>query len=340
MMNSPNTSGAGRPESVDALSEAGAIDTIASVLRTYFGKHPEMHCYLAVDPSQRDLPIDGALSTLPRAIVAIEHEAYPDARRPYLVELDLSSPEGAALLLESTRLALEDRRPTSMSGGLGQRIGGWLASTASLDAVAARWSRQTLQYDEKGRVCALRFYDARALSLIWPLLTEQQRQALLGPVKTWHALDACAKLFAYGSGTESSQTFSLTRAQWPEVHRHGLINRALALHALAAGRQPMPAEVSAAVAAAARAEQYGLHDYDDLVAFIGHALEWHPQFDRHPKLVKALQQFSSDDFYTAVIGDLQPDEIEEIRRGGWDDEARASSSIAGTRPMTDTRYEE
>ncbi|KVA24551.1 hypothetical protein WI44_30170 [Burkholderia cepacia] len=321
-------------------SEAAAIDTTVSVLHAYFDKQPDMHCLLVVDPAQRDLPSEegSVFSELTRTVVTIAHDAYPDEHQPYLVELDLSSPAGTALLKESVRLAFEDRRPASMAQGLGQRIGGWLASSASPDKVAEHWSTQVLQYDERGRLCALRFYDTRALGLIWPVLTERQQQDLLGPAKVWHALDACAKPRAYSRDAESSRAFSLAKAQWPGVHRHGLVNRALALHALAAGRQPVPAEVDAAVAAAARAEQYGLHDRDDLVAFIGHALDWHPWFDRHPEVAKALQQCSSDDFYTAAIGHLQPGEIDEIRRGAWYDE-RALSLAGSSRSATDTRYE-
>ncbi|WP_175686762.1 DUF4123 domain-containing protein [Burkholderia anthina] len=340
MMSIPNNRDADHPGGVGASHEAAAIDAMASVLHAYFDKHPEMRCLLVVDPSQRDLPSDDAsvFNDVERTIVTIAHDEYPAEQRPYLVELDVSSPAGAVRLKESVRLAFEDRRPASMAQGLGQRIGGWLASTAGADEVSGHWSTQVLQYDERGRLCALRFYDTRALGLIWPELTEQQQQALLGPVMVWHALDACAKPRAYGRGVDSSRALSLTAAQWPAVRRHGLVNRALALHAQAAGRQPSAAEVAAAVAAAARAEQYGLQDRDDLIAFIGHALDWHPQFDRHPEIAKALRQFSPDDFYTAAVGHLQPDDIDEIRQGAWYEET-ASSSNPQHRPITDMRYE-
>jgi hypothetical protein len=329
-MDYPNTRGAGQQEAAHAspkAMEAVAVDATVSNLRAYFSKHPELHCLLAVDPSQRDL-VDteeaGQFAELPRAFVEIDHEAFPEAHRPYLAELDLSTPQGIALLTESVRLAIEDRRPASMAGGQGQRIGGWLASSASLHEVAEHWADLALQYDEQARACVLRFYDARSLSLIWPVLTEPQQQALLGPVKAWHALDACARPCAYSGAVESRRALSLTKEQWPQIRRHGLINRALALHALTMKRQPGPAEIEAAVAAAARGEQYGLHDRDDQVAFIGHALEWHPQFDRYPSVAKALQQMRPDDFYTAAIGELEPDEIEVIKRGAWYVETKAS----------------
>lgn len=319
--------GAGRQEGANT-GEAAAVDATVGVLRAYFSKHPEMHCLLAVDPSQRDLVDEegaGPYAGLPRAVVEIDHDDFPHAHQPYLLELDLTTPDGVTLLKDSVRLAYEDRRPASMASGLGQRIGGWLASSAPIDEVAARWSDEALQYDEQGRACVLRFYDSRALSLIWPELTGQQQQALLGPAKVWHALDACARPCVYSRVEESRRSLSLANGQWQKIHRHGLINRALALHALAAGRQPTPAEVDAAVAAAARAEQHGLRDREDRVAFIAHALDWHPQFDRHPKVAKALQERAPDTYYTAAVDELQPEDIEAIRRGAWYDETRASS---------------
>ncbi|WP_423383599.1 DUF4123 domain-containing protein [Burkholderia sp. LMG 32019] len=307
-----------------------SVDSMASVLRAYFSQQRESRCYLVVDPSQRALPQsdEGASSfdDLPSAVVEIAHEAFPDNHRPYLIELDLSTSEGVALLIESVRLAFEDRKPDAVAKGLGQRIGGWLASEATLEHIAGHWSSNVLQIDDQGRRCALRFYDARALSLMWPILSEAQKRALLGPVKAWHALDACAKPCVYASEAALRTELDLTDRQWPDIHRHGLINRALALHMLATQRQPRSSEVETAIASATRAEQHGLVDREDKIAFIGHALTWHPYFDRHPSVARALRQRAPDEFYTAAVGELSEDEIEAIRRGTWYDESMTVSS--------------
>jgi hypothetical protein len=313
----------------EQAADVSAVDQTAGVLRAYFSQRPDMHCLVVIDPSRLGLP-EGLeqkipVSEQPHAIVTIAHEAFPDEHRPYLVELNLSTPDGAALLTESVRLAFEDRHPDSIAQGLGQRVGGWLASNGSADVVAAHWSQQILQADNRGRQCVLRFYDSRALCLLWPMLSPGQRQALLGPVSAWHALDACGKPCIYTSTDTSLADLTLTDAQWQATHRHGLVNRALGLHMLAMERQPDPQEVEAAVASAARAEQYGLSDRDDIIAFIGHALAWHPQFDLYPKVTQALQQREPDDFYTAAVSELSPDEIEEIRRGNWANEKSLSS---------------
>ncbi|MFL9867987.1 DUF4123 domain-containing protein [Paraburkholderia fungorum] len=310
--------------------EVSTIERTVSVLRAYFGQRPEMHCLVVIDPSRLGFPESLEqkipVSEQPHAIVTVAHEAFPDEHRPYLVELDLSTPDGVELLAETVRLAFEDRHPDSIAQGLGQRIGGWLASNGSADVVAAHWSQQILQADNRGRQCALRFYDSRALSLLWPMLSPGQRQALLGPVSAWHALDACGKPCIYTTTDTSLAGLTLTDAQWQATHRHGLINRALGLHMQATERQPDPQEVEAAVASAARAEQYGLSDRDDIIAFIGHALAWHPQFDRYPTVRQALQQRAPDDFYTAAVSELSPDEIAEIQRGNWVNDKSHSSA--------------
>ncbi|AKM04537.1 DUF4123 domain-containing protein [Burkholderia pyrrocinia] len=315
---------------MDESPEAAVIGAAVSGLRAYFSKRPEMHCYLVVDPSQRDLMNDDEESErfedLTSAIVEVRHDAFPDGHRPCLVELDLAIREGVDVLVESVRVAFEDRRPMSMAEGLGQRVGGWLASEASLAEVAEHWSRHVLQYNEEGRPCALRFYDTRALSLIWPMLSQEQQQALLGPVKVWHALDACAKSCAYSVPAGSRDELSLTTEQWQRIHRHGLINRALALYAMAVDRQPEPSEVVVADAAAARAAHYGLFDRDDCVAFIGNALTWHPEFDLHPKVLQLLDARTPDQFYTAAVGVLTEADVAEIRDGAWYARLSASSS--------------
>ena len=312
------------PEDVTAL--AGRT---VSVLRAYFDQHPEAHCLLAVDPSQRglrDRPAAGVLfSEQPVSAVQIDHDGFPPAQRPYLMELDLSTKHGATLLSESVRVAFEDRLPESVASGHGQRVGAWLASTVSAQALASYWAQHVLQVDDRGRQCVLRFYDARALSLIWPILSPGQQQVLLGPVIAWHTLDASAKPCVYTARKALQNELALSREQWQSIHRHGFVNRALGLHMDAVDRQPSPQEVNTAVASAARAEQW-LSDPDDLVAFVGHALSWHPQFDRYPRVHQLLRALSEDDFYTGTINALSPDEIAEIKGGTWFDDKPVTSA--------------
>ncbi|WP_229467512.1 DUF4123 domain-containing protein [Massilia sp. Mn16-1_5] len=320
-----------RPPTSPTMDEDAQIKSFNATLTGWFSRHKDMRCFLAVDPSQRDLTSDDVdakapFANLARADVLIHHDAFPEAHRPYLLELDLSTPEGIEALALSVRVAFEDRRPESMAEGLGQRVGGWLASSASLDEVAAHWSRLVLQRDDSGRACVLRFYDSRALALLWTVLSPAQQQAMLGPVRAWHVLDAGGRPSVHLASSDARTDFMLSAAQWQEIQRHGFINRALALHAQACGRQPEPNEIEVAVAAAARAERHGLIDRNDRLVFIGHALAWHPQFDSHPRVLQLLGRRARDDFYTCEIEQLSANEIDEIRQGSWHQRLGASAS--------------
>jgi hypothetical protein len=314
-----------------SMDEDAQIKLLSATLTEWFSRHKDMRCFLTVDPSQReltsnDVDVGAPFANLARADVLIHHDAFPEAHCPYLLELDLSTPEGIEALTLSVHVAFEDRRPESMAEGLGQRVGGWLASSASLDEVAGHWSRLVLQRNDTGHACVLRFYDSRALALLWTILSPAQQQAMLGPVRAWHVLDASARPSVHLASSDARTDFMLSAAQWQEIYRHGLVNRALALHAQACGRQPDLNEIKAAVAAATRAERYGLIDRDDWVAFIGHALAWHPQFDLHPGVQLLLARRAADDFYIGEIEQLSANEIDEIRQGSWHQRLVASAS--------------
>lgn len=324
----------------DARLTPEAIDPAAQMtaeLREHFRRRGDSRCVLVVDPACRalvDRPEAGLVfSEQPRATVPVVHDAFPPEHSPYLLELDLSAPEGARLLQESVRLAAEDREPARIARGQGQRIGGWLTSNASLDDIAAHWSHLVLQKDDQGTTCLLRFYDSRALALLWGALSAGQQQVLLGPVAAWHAPDACGRRHAYTSDQALQSELQIEPEQWFAIRLHGFINKAVALHMHETGRQPRPSEIDTAVAAALRAGRNGLTDPEDLVAFIRHALVWHPRFDAHPRVRALLTRLSADDAYSWLVSELSDEEIEEIKRGEWDESAQAGPAGSATRSI-------
>ncbi|MEK6354970.1 MAG: DUF4123 domain-containing protein [Burkholderia cenocepacia] len=318
----------------NSVAEQVRIREQVGALRSWFNQHPDVRCLLLIDPSQRDPLANDAgdkpvFADVPKTDVIIDHDAVSPSHYPYLLELDLKTEVGVAALEESARLAFEDRRPQSMAEGLGQRIGGWLASSASVREVAAHCSRLLLQNDDLGRLCLLRFYDPRSQALLWPLLAPAQQHALMGPIQAWHTLDAGAVPVARMNTTGRREDFVLEGAQWQAIHRHGIVNRALALHAYDLDRQPKQHEVDAAVAAALRARRYGLTDEEDEVAFVGHALSLHPEFDLHPRVLQILGGRADGDLYTERIGELTSNEIAEIRQGIWYERLRVSGNADG-----------
>jgi hypothetical protein len=300
-----------------------AADKLAAQLRSSVESTKDARCLLVVDPSRRaliDSPDAGVFFTRKTsAPVAIPYEAFPQEHRPYLIELDLSEKVDIALLTESIRIAFEDRGPDHIARGHGQRIGGWLISGASAEDTAAYLSGNALLTDEHGSACLLRFYDTRALALLWPILTVPQQRTLLGPITAWHALNACASPCVYMRDALPQTSLGLTHEQWKSIRRHSVVNKALGRHMHAIGRQPRADEVETALASAERAEGHGLFDDDDKVDFIQHALSWHPRFDAHASVRRALLQVSAGAFFAAAVSDLTSEEIGEIRSGSWDE---------------------
>jgi hypothetical protein len=300
-----------------------AVSKMVTQLRSSVESNKDARCLLVVDPSRRalmDRPDFGVFFSRQTPVpIPIEHEAFPLEHRPFLIELDLSDNEGIALLTESIRIAVDDREPDKIARGHGQRIGGWLISDAPAEDAATYLSRNALLTDDHGSACLLRFYDTRALALLWPILTVPQQRTLLGPVFAWHALDACASQCVYACNAIPQSGLELTHQQWNSIRRHSVINKALGRHMHAIERQLRPDEVETAQASAERAEQYGLFDDDDRVAFIQHALSWHPRFDAHARVRRALLEVSTGSFYAAAVCDLTPAEIDEIRSGAWEE---------------------
>ncbi|MBB3258958.1 hypothetical protein F4827_003827 [Paraburkholderia bannensis] len=333
-METSRTSMRDNVEADDLMAEAERIHAQVGALKAWFAQHPDMHCLLVIDPSQRDpAAVDAAgnqsFADLPVTAIVVDHDAISPTHCPRLLELDLQTDAGVVALEESVRLAFSDRRPQSMAEGRGQRIGGWLASAASPGEIAAHCSRLLLQRDDRDHLCLLRFYDSRAQALLWPMLSPQQQHALLGPIQAWHTLDAGARPVTRVNTQGRREDFALEPEQWPAIHGHGIVNRALALYAYDRNRQPLPREVEAAAAAAVRARRYGLIDEEDEVVFVCHALNWHPEFDLHPKVLQILGSMTEGDLYAGQIAELTPEEIEEIRQGNWHGRLRVSDSANG-----------
>lgn len=298
------------------------IDDVVEALHAHFAAHPDARCLLVVDPSLRALrdraDEDIHFSQRAKVQVAIYHDRFPVEHQPYLIELDSSRYHDALLLRESVRIALEDREPDSMRRGHGQRIGGWITSTQPAYVVAAHLSRLILQRDERGKRRVLRLHDSRVLALFWPLLQPAQQGAMLGASSVWHALSASAELTIYRVPTLAGpSSLALTEGQWKALHRFGAINAAMAEHMARVGRQISREEVGTATAAAQRAEAIGVRDEQDQIVFIGHALAWHPSFDSHPAVRRALAEVTQGRYYNAAIEKITPADIESIQRGSW-----------------------
>lgn len=290
----------------------------ATILKRLAGME-NARLFIIVDPAASPLEsIDAEPSfrVLPSNPILVRHDAFPPSDCPYLIELDIAIPEVRTLFERSIHTVLSDRIADRMARGAGQRIGGWIVTQEKPETVAAYWSDLIVQRDERERSTLLRFYDNRALALLWPMLTMRQRQGLLGPVITWLSLDAVGNMMTYEVSEPSRAGLTIAAAQWPAIRRHGLVNKALAQFAFDGGTV-QPASIDTAIAAAERAEVLELEDYADATLFVSHALSWHPRFYEHPAVERALGDVGPETFYAEAISTLSPTEIEDIKGGKW-----------------------
>jgi hypothetical protein len=298
------------------LSDVDPQGHARALIRMFTAQHAG-RCILAIDPSTSPLESIEAhgprLDELEWVALQVPHPSFPADHAPRLVSLDLNEKRHAILFSNSVHLAFQDRSPERVASGMGQRIGGWIATDADVGELASYWSSMMIQHDERNRAYVLRFNDSRSLALLWPILSDGQRQVLLGPVSTWHTLDACAMPCVYKGGVALHSRLQLKATQWEAIRQHGPVNQALGLMMFQESRQPLPQDVAVAVAAAERYEIYGIQDDADKTLFILHALRWHPNFDLLSIVRNAMRAVGPDTYYSEAIGTLSDADIAAVR---------------------------
>lgn len=293
---------------ISEVDVSAAIDAQVERFQRYFAKHAAGRCVVLFDPSMRDARHDPASGATIKehlgAEIVIPHPQFPRAHRPYLVSLNLTRHTDSELLRTSVRMALEDRDTAVIGRSQGHRIGGWLASCEPADITAQHLSRHVMQGE--GRRLPFRFYDMRCMTWLWPVLHPAQQRTLLGPIASWHLLDAAHRwqLLTPPVGGEPEAELTLDTAQWVLLARIGGTSRAFARYQHESGNTPSADQLAVAWSAAGRGVQLKLNDAEDMAAFILNALQWHPQFDRHPEVNAALKQRPPGQSSQAALADF------------------------------------
>lgn len=320
------------PYGADDLSTV-AVLPVVDVCTERFTRHvaafSEGRCLVLFDPSVRDAcddPYDGSLlRKRPRSAIPVRHTRFPRSHCPYLLELDLASEPDREILHTSVRMAWQDRNPAVIGRGQGHRVAGWLTAREPTSIVVKALADHTIQWINGQRV-PFRFYDARGLAWLWPLLRPSQQRVLLGPVTSWSLFDAAHawRELRAPSDVGSNPRLELDEGQQRAVPLIGVVSRALARYQHDRCQHVESGQLPLTWTAAERASRYGLTDPDDMAALVVHALQWHPLFDTHPEVQKRLNRRADDQFYRAVVGDLEPSDFERIQ-----DELLTCSTVPG-----------
>ncbi|MNK93357.1 hypothetical protein D3C87_1135140 [compost metagenome] len=105
-------------------------------------------------------------------------------RAPHLLPLML--PADHAILQEALASAIL----TASQRLHPQRVSALLLVSGDLAALLTHFGTLSLQHDPTEEVepsCVLRYQDPRVMQRVWPILSEGQRRAWLGPVRHWYA---------------------------------------------------------------------------------------------------------------------------------------------------------
>ncbi|MCW7536719.1 DUF4123 domain-containing protein [Aquabacterium sp. A7-Y] len=319
------------PPSEGVASRDALLDVADALHRDFAALHaedPACRCILLIDPSLRDATLDedfasgiASLRLQPEPI-QWRHRKLISGHRPLLLPLDLSKSAASVLLAASLRMAAEDMDPHSLRQGWGQRIGGWLFSSASAVELARHMGTLAVQQLPAGlpvyagRRRLLRFFDPLVWPVLWEVSRPAQRAALLGPVKQrlWvdprlaleRVIYPAADSAAPQAEADDTQLDALWDAQqWPVLLALDAFNPAAIDRGLDQG---ILAQRPAALATLTRLLQLGVGDARDLENLAKLTLSRHVAFDRHPRVRALLEQRPAAQYASAALSALTDDD--------------------------------
>ena len=279
----------------------------------------------------------------------IVHQNLPAASRPFLLVI----PDEARferLVNATLRLAVEEALGLCDldTGGSPRSICAWLTPPPATSQggevdvpqwttrTAAHLARQALVLAPEGVAavagkCQLwRFWDPRGASRVWPVLSDKQRETLLGPVHSWFCIQQTGtSLGALVALKVAAQTgrdvfdpptvlppVALTATQWQLCERVGPLHSALR-HS---GEWPVVLSTAATPELVdellIRAQAHGVSGENDLLLFVHTALTVHPEFDGHPQVLAALRAKRVKDDLTSCFAKVPAALWQQIAAAG------------------------
>ena len=169
-------------------------------------------------------------------------------------------------------------------------------------------NRMTLHHG--GRKALLRFSDPRVLLQLSWMLAPEEFSWLFGPIDQyivwvhggWHVIERPTAIGA-----------SRPPNQWRALRRIGAINEILTETQDGEGYWKLVAASQRIEQALRRAEWNGLTSEEDQMAFARHAMDVHPEFDRHPHIARLLAGLDTETSYRDSTNLLGDDEWRQIQ---------------------------
>ena len=238
----------------------------------------EKYSYAVIDPVQVD---SASWKHLP--LHSLAPPAYGDiaSQLPHVLPLrTLDAGERADLFAE-----LIDRSAT----GEPPQFCLLIECSQTLGSVIRHLGRMmTVHSPEDRKPYQLRYHDAYTLMQLAWILNDEQQKTLLGPSTAWMFHLEHWWCFRPQETTAAMPALRLSAEQWQQLQRVGSVNVALA-------RQNVSADERTGSGMRldpwlARAYSVGLTDEQDAIAFANQGLTQHPEFYRHPRIVRTLAE--------------------------------------------------
>lgn len=241
---------------------------------------------LLIDPFLKE-PFDrDELSSAADKIIEVplRHRAVEPDQQPRLIALGASKDGFVERGIEQ---ALREQFDPQVEASEGFSIGGWIFSKAPAEKVArhlASVMQQRAPNNHKPQY--FRWADRRVLEWMWPVLSTDQQQALLGPIQQWWTLDRIGRWVELHSPQlkqtwRRSTSFRLTSEQWQHAERGQRV------HAMVRAWQQFIAQLpedylAQASHAVAAARKIGLSEEADVLLLGAYVLQIHPRLTQHP----------------------------------------------------------
>jgi len=180
------------------------------------------HGYLLIEPSTINYaPFLRSINMHP----CIPHNlAHRSNLMPQMIDIAALTPSEQAQIFSLWKEELGVERPPVACA--------WIDTDATLDALSEHLARHLVGQHE-GKLLFWRYYDPRVFSLTLAVLTPEQREALLGPIRTWQFAWAGHRWSATGPAWHVSQhdkehdSAWPTQKQWERIERSEIITHTL-----------------------------------------------------------------------------------------------------------------
>lgn len=230
--------------------------------------------------------------------VSIMHPSILTNKRPLLLELNLAKPFERDVLSYIIDQALIQQSPNYLLSGQGQQYCAWLFSQAPVVRIANDLAHLALQKTHRGKTLLLRFYDPAVFRQLMSILTEPQQHKLYGHIEGWGLLNRSKQLTINQNIGKPRPVLlgqlGLTDEQLRQLYCIGINNQLLKKygHQLPIIKHDECQTLQHIMPSILRLLDKQINDDTLLIEWAKLALKYHKDFDLHPVVMKATQNFT------------------------------------------------